>query len=111
MAFAAILLLVLGSFSPVLQVHGQADDRRRDVERNEAPVLTEEEAIDLALEFLRAEVGNNEFVVDKVRVDDGHYELKISDSENRYEITLDGKTGEILDFEVKTHDEKEEDEE
>ncbi len=54
MAFAAILLLVLGSFSPVLQVHGQADDRRRDVERNVAPVLTDEEAIDLALEFLRA---------------------------------------------------------
>ncbi|MEE8238857.1 MAG: PepSY domain-containing protein, partial [Nitrososphaerales archaeon] len=106
MAFIAIALLVLGTFSPVLQVRAQADDRRRDGKGNEAtePVLTEEEAIVLALEFLRAEIGNNEFVVEKVQVDDGEYELKISDSESRYEITLDGKTGEILDFEIKTDD-------
>ena len=113
MAFIAIALLILGTFSPVLQVRAQADDRRRDGDGNEAtePVLTEEEAIVLALEFLRAEIGNNEFVVEKVQVDDGNYELKISDSDSRYEITLDGKTGEILDFEVKTDDDEDEDEE
>lgn len=113
MAFIAIALLVLGTFSPVLQVRAQADDRRREGAGNGAtePVLTEEEAIVLALEFLRAEIGNNEFVVEKVQADDGNYELRISDSDSRYEITLDGKTGEILDLEVKTDDDEDEDEE
>ena len=113
MAFIAIALLILGTFSPVLQVRAQADDRRRDGDGNEAtePVLTEEEAIVLALEFLMAEIGNNEFVVEKVQADDGNYELRISDSDSRYEITLDGKTGEILDFEVKADDDDEDEEE
>ncbi len=110
-AFIAIALLILGTFSPVLQVRAQADDRRRDGNESTEPVLTEEEAIVLALEFLRAEIGNNEFVVEKVQIDDGDYELRISDSDSRYEITLDGKTGEILDFEVKTDDDVDEDEE
>ncbi|MFQ5710701.1 MAG: PepSY domain-containing protein [Candidatus Geothermarchaeales archaeon] len=62
--------------------------------------ITEDEAVNIAIDFLKGQYGERDYTVVGIELEEGVYEIEITDGENEYEVKVAGSIGDIIGFEA-----------